>query len=93
MLMPCWRRARTPGYRHNGLRSQAEFLSVMGATAMDGVTEGAVGDGVEAYLSRRRGIEMLTDPGGLGRIQVMAFGRGIETDIMGLGMAFVEAEI
>ena len=73
------------------LQSQAAFLSALGATAMDGVAEGAVGGGVESYLSRRRGVEMLTDPGGLGRIQVMAFGRGVETEIMGLGTASVEA--
>jgi len=75
------------------LQSQAEFLSAMGATAMEGVAEGTVarGGSVETYLSRRRAVEMLTDPGGLGRIQVMALGRGVEAAVMGLGAAFVEA--
>jgi SAM-dependent MidA family methyltransferase len=75
------------------VQSQAEFLSAVGAAAMESVAEGtgAGGRGVESYLSRRRAVEMLTDPGGLGRIQVMAFGRGLDAEIMGLGAAFEEA--
>ncbi len=46
---------------------------------------------MESYLSRRRAVEMLTDPGGLCRIQVMTFERGLDTEIMGLGAAFAEA--
>ena len=55
--------------------SQAEWLAAAGALSRE-VPSGGASAELETYLSRRRGSEALSDPAGLGRIQVMAFGRG-----------------
>ncbi|MEE9277689.1 MAG: SAM-dependent methyltransferase [Dehalococcoidia bacterium] len=77
--------AEGAGLRPYATRSQAEFLSATGAASTPPATEGGQGAEMEAYLSRRRGVETLTDPGGLGRIQVMAFARSVEVELPGLG--------
>ncbi len=56
--------------------SQADWLRGVGAASTPPVGEGGRGAEMESYLSRRRAVETLSDPGGLGRIQVMAFARG-----------------
>ncbi|MCZ6707996.1 MAG: SAM-dependent methyltransferase, partial [Chloroflexi bacterium] len=55
--------------------SQAEWLAAVGVLSGELPSGGAAAE-LETYLSRRRGSETLSDPAGLGRIQVMAFGRG-----------------
>ena len=59
------------------VRSQAEYLMELGVAQAPDL--GARGAELEAELSRRRAVEVLTDPEGLGRVQVMAFSRGLET--------------
>ena len=63
--------------------SQAEWLAAAGALSGELPSGGAAAE-LETYLSRRRGSETLSDPAGLGRIQVMAFGRGGATVAPGL---------
>ena len=81
--------ARAAGMAAYPLRSQAEFLAALGATeeapVAAAVAGGQRGSEMEAYLARRRAIEALTDPAGLGRIQVMAFARGLTAELPGLG--------
>ena len=76
--------ALAAGLRAYPPRSQAEFLASLGATRA-AAAEGERGAELEATLARRRAVETLTDPGGLGRIQVLAFGRGFRGALPGLG--------
>ena len=54
--------------------SQAEWLHNLGAAVMPAVAD--AGADTNQYLSARRAVDTLTDPGGLGRIAVMGFTRG-----------------
>ena len=73
------------GLRAYPVRSQAQFLAAIGATQAPAAAEAGQGAPLEAYLSRRRGIEALSDPAGLGRIQTLGYSRGIEAPLLGLG--------
>ena len=67
-------------------RSQAQFLEEIGATLTPSVADSDQrGAAMEEYLTRRRAVETLTDPGGLGQIQVLGFARGMEDPLPGLG--------
>ena len=68
--------ARARGLRPLPVRTQAQFLSELGATGSPDLRTREAA--LEAELSRRRAVEVLTDPEGLGRIRVMAFSRGLE---------------
>jgi SAM-dependent MidA family methyltransferase len=66
--------AEEEGFTVAGPVRQAAFLANVG---MGGLVESARGDMAE-YFARRRAFEQLTDPGGLGRINVLAGTRGLE---------------
>ena len=76
------RAARERGLTPLPIRSQAQFLSELGATGSPDLR--AREAALEVELSRRRAVEVLTDPEGLGRIQVMAFSRSLEQAPEGL---------
>lgn len=65
-------------------RSQAEWLAALGATALSPVAEAGSGADLDAHLERRRAAQLLSDPGGLGRIQVLAFAKGPAPPVAGL---------
>ena len=54
--------------------SQAEWLHNLGAAVLPAVADAQMD--TNRYLSARRAVETLTDPGGLGRIAIMGFSRG-----------------
>ena len=64
------------------LQTQAQFLMALGASRLPEMN--ARGTELEAQLSRRRAAAALGDPEGLGRVQVMAFSRGVEGELGGL---------
>ena len=72
------------GLRPYAVRSQAEFLAGLGALATVRVETGVQGAAMEALLARRRAAAVLSDPAGLGRINVMAFGRELTAALPGL---------
>ena len=57
------------GLRPLPFRSQSEWLLRMGA--LDGALPPELGSSLDDQLAQRRALERLTDPAGLGRIQVM----------------------
>ena len=59
------------GLQPLSFRSQAEWLLSLGA--LDSALPTELAGGLEETLAQRRGLERLTDPAGLGRIQVMGF--------------------
>jgi SAM-dependent MidA family methyltransferase len=65
--------AEEQGFAVSGPRRQSAFLADVG---LQGLVEAARGDMAE-YFARRWAFEQLTDPGGLGRINVLAATRGI----------------
>lgn len=73
------------GMRAYPVQSQAQFLAAIGATQAPAVAAAGQRAPLEAYLSRRRAIEVLSDPAGLGRIQALGFSRGIDGPLLGLG--------
>ena len=68
------------------VRSQAEWLAATGATAAPPIAEAGIGADLDAHLQRRRAAQLLSDPGGLGRIKLMAYAKGPEAPpgILGL---------
>ena len=76
--------AAIAGLRAYPVRSQAEWLAAMGATALAPIAEAGSGAEMDAHLDRRRAVQLLSDPAGLGRIQVMAFAKGTAHDLLGL---------
>ena len=77
--------AAQTGLRACPVRSQAEWLAAMGATALAPLAEAGSGAELDAHLERRRAAQLLSDPAGLGRIQLMAFAQGPAHDLPGLG--------
>jgi len=68
------------GWEHAPTTTQAEALTVLGlADAMRTAAARAHLD-AQRYASERRAAETLTDPSGLGRIRVLAMGRGVAVD-------------
>lgn len=57
-----------------GFTSQQQFLSSLGIG--DALSGGPSANGLEEYLARRRAVQALLDPEGLGRIRVVAQARG-----------------
>ncbi len=76
--------ARRAGLAAYPPRSQAEWLAAMGATALSPVAEAGSGADLDAHLERRRAAQLLSDPGGLGRIQALAFAKGATAPVAGL---------
>ena len=74
--------ARTHGLTPLPVRTQAQFLNELGVIGSPDLRARAAA--LEVELSRRRAVEVLTDPEGLGRIWVMAFSRGLERAPEGL---------
>ena len=68
--------ARAHGLTPLLVRTQAQFLNELGVTGSPDLRARAAA--LEVELNRRRAVEVLTDPEGLGRIRVMAFSRGLE---------------
>ncbi len=66
------------GLQSGPILSQAEWLMNASSMTPPPVASGGRGAELEGYLARRRAIETLSDPAGLGRIQVMAFWRGMD---------------
>ncbi len=73
--------AKEEGCSTFGPVSQAEFLTNLGLGA---TVESARGE-LEEYFSRRRGLEALTDPAGLGRVRVLCATRGLPEPPPGFG--------
>ena len=71
------------GLRRYAVRSQAEFLADLGALTTASMETGVLGSAMDVLLSRKRAAAMLADPGGLGRISVMAFGRDLAAAVPG----------
>jgi SAM-dependent MidA family methyltransferase len=71
--------AEDAGMEVAGPVSQAAFLQGCGAPAL---VEPVRGD-IAEYFTRRRALEQLTDPGGLGRIRVLSASRGLEGPMPG----------
>ncbi len=67
-----------------GFTTQSRFLSALGIEAgVDKVAKESP-DALEEYYSRRRAVQELIDPAGLGRVRVLAQSRGVATaDLMG----------
>jgi SAM-dependent MidA family methyltransferase len=65
--------AAAAGLETFGPRSQSDFLAALGVAQL---VESARGD-MEEYFRRRRAIEVITDPAGLGRIRVLVAARGL----------------
>lgn len=63
------------------VQSQAEWLHQIGADLMPAVADATVG--TADYLAARRAIEALTDPAGLGRINVLGYRRGESSPLPG----------
>jgi len=59
-----------------GFTTQSRFLAALGAADALAGGPAAVG-GLEEYLARRRAVEALLNPEGLGRIRVLAQGRRV----------------
>ena len=57
------------------VRSQADWLAAMGATSPVAVADAGAGVDLDGHLERRRAAQLLSDPAGLGRIQLMAFAK------------------
>ncbi len=76
--------ARGAGLHAYPARSQAEWLAALGATTLSPVAEAGSGADLDAHLERRRAAQLLSDPGGLGRIQVLAFAKGPPPPVAGL---------
>ncbi len=72
------------GMRALPARSQAALLAEIGATQMPAAASGGRGAELDGYLARRRAVEVLSDPGGLGRIRALAFARGFAGTLRGL---------
>ncbi len=66
--------AQDEGMAVSGPVPQSEFLYALG---LGGLVDAARSD-MQEYFTRRRALEQLTDGAGLGRIRVLAAGRGIE---------------
>ncbi len=83
--------AQAAGLEAFPLWSQAEYLAATGAltTARAAARAAPKGRGadLEASLQRRRAADILSDPAGLGRIQVLAFRRRLPGPIHGLDAA------
>ena len=79
--------ARDAGLQPYPVRSQAEWLAAMGATMLTPVASVPGGPELDDHLARRRAVQLLSDPAGLGRIQVMAFARGAAPTLPGIGAA------
>ena len=79
--------ARDAGLQPYPVRSQAEWLAAMGATMLAPVASVPGGPELDDHLARRRAVQLLSDPAGLGRIQVMAFARGAAPTLPGIGAA------
>jgi SAM-dependent MidA family methyltransferase len=61
-----------------GFTTQARFLSALGIGAgVDSVAKESP-DALEEYYARRRAVQELIDPAGLGRIRVLAQSRGVD---------------
>jgi SAM-dependent MidA family methyltransferase len=71
--------AEDEGFAVSGPERQAAFLARLGTRDL---VEAARGE-MSEYFVRRRAFEQLTDPGGLGRIQVLAAQRGFDGDLPG----------
>ncbi len=78
--------AESAGMRGYAVRSQAEFLAAIGAAEAAGIDGAGRGAAMDDYLARRRAIEVLSDPAGLGRIQVMAYAVDLNAELPGLGV-------
>ena len=76
---------RAEGLHAYPVRSQAEWLATIGATSLSPLAEAGSGAALDAHLERRRAAQLLSDPAGLGRIQVMAFAKGSPANIPSLG--------
>jgi len=68
-----------------GLTSQAQFLDALGiGGALAGAAQAELS--LEEYYARRRALTELMDPAGLGRIQVLIQGKGVQRPrLLGLG--------
>jgi SAM-dependent MidA family methyltransferase len=66
--------ARKLGFQLLGTANQSGFLSNLGVY---NDARPPAGNEVPSYLTRRRAIESLMDPAGLGRVGVLLFGRGV----------------
>jgi SAM-dependent MidA family methyltransferase len=74
------------GLRTLGLATQAEFLSALGIG--ETLAQRPEPAQLEAYYGLRRAVVELTDPTGLGRIKVLAQGKGVpEASLSGFGPA------
>jgi SAM-dependent MidA family methyltransferase len=67
-------RAREEGFHLLGMTDQARFLTALGVTNKPGGNESG---GMPTHFARRRAIETLTDPAGLGRVGVLLFGKSV----------------
>jgi len=71
------REGEANGLNTAGFTTQARFLSALGIGAgVDSVAKESP-DALEEYYARRRAVQDLIDPAGLGRIRVLAQSRGI----------------
>ena len=68
------------------VRSQADWLAAMGATSLSPIAQAGSGADMDAHLERRRAAQLLSDPAGLGRIQLMAFAKGPAPTLDDLGL-------
>lgn len=66
--------AEDEGMAVRGPVSQADFLIALGAPELVQASRDDMGE----YFARRRALEQLTDPAGLGRVRVLAATRGVE---------------
>jgi SAM-dependent MidA family methyltransferase len=76
------REGETNGLAVAGLTTQARFLSNMGiGVGVDAVARESPG-ALEEYYARRRAVQDLIDPAGLGRVSVLAQRKGVEPSDM-----------
>jgi SAM-dependent MidA family methyltransferase len=80
------RTGESHGLETAGFTTQSRFLAALGIGAgVDSVAKESP-EALEEYFARRRAVQELIDPAGLGRIRVLAQSRGIATPSL-LGFA------
>lgn len=65
-----------------GVTTQAEFLSRLGAGELLVREQTGPGTSLAGYLETRSALIRMIDPGAMGRFRVLAFGRGLEADVV-----------
>jgi SAM-dependent MidA family methyltransferase len=81
------RAATEAGLDNLGTTSQTDFLARLGIGDFLVAEQTRPGADLQAYLGTRSALVRMIDPGAMGRFRVVAFGRGLEPDVLLPGLA------